>query len=160
MRISKNRMKIGKKGSLGVNPLSEEQIADARFRAKDRAWLAVADLFDRESEECGLTYQQLADRIRRKKAQVHRWIDCSSNLTLESLGLLAEGLDADVVISLDPRRTSPLSSNYCHPAVMAEAMCTLNVASSTHASHRKTVIESVKKASSPRFDFHIEGLNA
>lgn len=113
----------------GLVPLTEDQIADARFRAKDRAWAAVAGLFDCKSEQDGLTYQTLADRVGRKKSQVHRWIDCSGNMTLESLGLLAEGLDADLTISLEPFVHAATGSNHCHPATMAAAMCNLNIGS-------------------------------
>lgn len=101
--------------------LDREEIADASFRARDRAWVAIAGEFEDRSENENLTYQTLAKRIGRSKAQVHRWLDSSCNMTLRSLGLLAEGLDVNLDI-LVSKRGRPLT-NQCHPSESAANEC-------------------------------------
>lgn len=120
--------KIEKKTGRAV-PLTPEEVEDACFLARDKAWVAVADIFDQNNEAGTVTYQSLADRVGRKKAQVHRWIDSSCNMTLRSLGLLAAGLNADVVIKLEPKSRSHLGVNHCHPSEDAAAVVLLRMKS-------------------------------
>lgn len=107
--------------------LTEDEIDEACFDAKDKAWVAVVDLFDQKREVESITYQSLADRIGRKKTQVHRWVDSSSNMTLQSLGLIAAGMDATVSIKLTPRKFDPALRNYCHPAESAAEIVSLRL---------------------------------
>lgn len=97
--------------------LSEEELEDACFRARDRAWAAVAGQFQDLAESEGLTYETLAKRIGRKRSQVHRWLNSACNMTLGSVGLLAEGMNSDIDISVAPRPQVP--TNRCHPAESA-----------------------------------------
>ena len=83
--------------------LSQDDLTDAGFRARDRAWAALADLIDQLREEEGITYKKLGHRIGKKKSQVHKWLNSPCNVTLYSLGLLAEGMDADLNIDLSRR---------------------------------------------------------
>ncbi|RYZ90712.1 MAG: hypothetical protein EOP06_07585 [Proteobacteria bacterium] len=101
-------------------PLTIDEIDDALFRGRDRAWLAAAGMFDQKRVEGNITYQALADRIDRKKSQVHYWLKSASNMTLKTLGLLAEGMDSDLEIRLVPRIAEVGFRNYCHPSVVAE----------------------------------------
>lgn len=105
----------------GLPALTEDEIDDALFRGRDRAWVAVAGLFDHKCESQKLTYQALGDRINRKKSQVHYWLSGAGNMTLKTMGLLAEGMDADLEIKLVPRCVEDFSHNYCHPVVSAES---------------------------------------
>ena len=104
--------------------LTEDELDDATFRGRDRAWVALAGLFD-ELAEGGLTYKALGDRLQRSKSQVQRWLACPQNMTLQSMSLLAEGLDADLTISLR-RRLVEAIANQCHPAEAAKAYVDLN----------------------------------
>lgn len=90
-------------GVLNMPKLSADELSDAGFRARDRAWAALADLFDQLQEEEHLTYDELGKRIGKKKSQVHRWLASPCNVTLQSLGLLAEGMNADLYIQLVKR---------------------------------------------------------
>lgn len=101
--------------------LTHEEIEDARFRARDRAWATIAGLFEDLSDTEDLTYEALATRIGRKKSQVHRWLDSSCNMTLQSVGLLAEGLNVDLVFLAQPRER--VRSNSCHPSESAAISC-------------------------------------
>jgi hypothetical protein len=101
-------------------PLSLDDQDDASFRAQDRAWAAVVALFHRREEEEGLTYEGLGKRIGRRRQQVQRWLASAFNMNTRSLGLLAEGLNADLLIELRPR-VSIRSRNFHHPSVAARA---------------------------------------
>lgn len=102
-------------------PLTQEERDDAGFRGQDRAWSAVAGLFDQYAEKEDLTCQGLGTRIKRSRAQVHRWLNSSFNMNINSLGLIAEGLDADLFIDLRPRELVRKGSNHCHPSDEARA---------------------------------------
>lgn len=102
-------------------PLTQEESDDARFRGQDRGWAAVAGLFDHYAECESLTYQALGDRIKRSRAQVQRWLSSSSNMNINSLGLIAEGLDADLIIDVKPRAQVVAGTNRCHPCDEARA---------------------------------------
>ncbi|WP_169794985.1 helix-turn-helix domain-containing protein [Novosphingobium barchaimii] len=96
-------------------PLSPEDLDDACFRARDRAWAAVyGEFLDREEAE-GLTYAALGERINKPRSQIHRWMSGPSNLSIASLGLLAEGMNADLEISLLPRSIPDAGRNHAHP---------------------------------------------
>ena len=102
--------------------LTEDEIDDALFRGRDRAWAAAAGMFDHKRETQKLTYQGLANRIDRRKSQVHYWFSGARNMTLKTLGLLAEGMDTDLEIRLVPRMMPIGNENYCHPSTMAASM--------------------------------------
>jgi hypothetical protein len=97
-------------------PLTLEERDDASFRARDLGWSVLVDLFERYSQTESLSYQRLGDRIKRSRSHVQRWLSSPFNLSLGSLGLLAEGLNADLVIRLEPRSARSARSNYCHPS--------------------------------------------
>lgn len=96
--------------------LDEEEREDAEFRAKDRAWAALIDVFEDRKQLDGLNYQVLGDRIGRSRKQVQRWLASSVNMTLSSVGLLAEGMDADLFIDIRKRQAGPLLPNHVHPS--------------------------------------------
>jgi hypothetical protein len=100
--------------------LTEEQRDDAAFRARDLGWSALVRAFDHRVSTERLTYQALGQRIKRSRSHVQRWLSSPFNLSLGSLGLLAEGLNADLVISLEPRVPIPLGKNSCHPSEAAD----------------------------------------
>lgn len=102
-------------------PLSEEQVDDAEFQGKDLGWSEVVRVFESRRAGERITLESLGARISKPRSQVHRWISSPLNMTMRALGLLAEGLDADLVISLQPRQVSPAGNNYCHPAEAAKA---------------------------------------
>jgi transcriptional regulator with XRE-family HTH domain len=95
--------------------LTPEEIDDAAFRARDLAWAVILDEFIRQQEERGLTYKALGDRIRRSKSQIQRWLSSPFSMNIRSLGLLAEGLDVDLVIDVKDRSITDQSRNYMHP---------------------------------------------
>lgn len=101
--------------------LSEEQVDDAEFQGKDLGWSEVVRVFEARRSEEKVTLESLGGRIGKPRSQVHRWISSPLNMTMRALGLLAEGLDADLVISLQPRKLTPAGQNYCHPAEAAKA---------------------------------------
>lgn len=88
---------------------------DAAFRAKDLAWSALARVFDHYAETQKLTYEKVGERIKRSKSHIQRWFASPFNMSLKSLGLLAEALNADLMISLIPRAQSARGKNYFHP---------------------------------------------
>lgn len=100
--------------------LDDDAREDAMFRAADRHWIALGLLFDRYAKEQDLTYAALGKRIKRSRSQVQRWLQSPANMTLASAGLLAEGLDAYLEVSVIPR--GPIETNvrnYAHPCVRA-----------------------------------------
>ena len=100
--------------------LSEEQVEDAEFQGKDLGWSEVVRVFEARRAEEKITLESLGGRIGKPRSQVHRWISSPLNMTMRALGLLAEGLDADLVLSLRPRETEPAGQNHCHPAEAAK----------------------------------------
>ena len=100
--------------------LDEDEQEDACFRARDRAWAALAGLFQHYRETEGFNYRQLGDRIGRRRAQVQRWLSSPFNMNLQSIGLLAEGMNADLRIEVVPRVTV-VGTNQCHPSEEAKA---------------------------------------
>lgn len=101
--------------------LDEDALDDAAFRAKDRGWASLARVFDDYRRTQGLSYAQVGRRIGRSRAQVQNWLGSPFNLTLKSLGLLSEALDADLIIDVRPRSTMR-HSNYCHPIEEAQSV--------------------------------------
>lgn len=99
--------------------LDEDAVDDARARSADRHWAELGRLFDRYAKEQGLTYAALAKRIGRSRSQVQRWLSAPHNMTFSSAGLLAEGLNADVVVQITPRLPQDWKCNYAHPCVRA-----------------------------------------
>lgn len=100
--------------------LDEDELDDAEFRAKDRAWAALVQVYENRKDADKATYQMIGDRIGRSRTQVQRWMSSSVNMTLKSIGLLAEGLDADLVIDVRQRTTPLLCTNYVHPSEAAK----------------------------------------
>lgn len=94
--------------------LTTDEIEDARFRGADRGWAALADLFDKYAEGENLSYAMVARRIDRPRSQVQRWMQGPYNMTLQSLGLLTEALDADLEVRVIPRCVND-RTNYHHP---------------------------------------------
>lgn len=101
---------------IDLEPLSEDEIEDAEFRGKDRAWSSLVKLFEERRAGEGLTYEQLGARIGKPKTQVHRWISSPFKMTLRACGLLAEGLDADLEINVVPRGLENRCINHLHPS--------------------------------------------
>lgn len=101
--------------------LSEAERDDAVFRARDLGWAALVRLFEQHVDQEKLSYQKLGDRIKRSRSHVQRWLSSPFNLSIGSLGLLAEGLNADLRITLEPR-TMDAFKNYCHPSEAAKGV--------------------------------------
>jgi transcriptional regulator with XRE-family HTH domain len=108
-----------------LDTLDQDEIDDAEFRPRDRAWAGLVRLFNERKRLEGLTYEQLGDRIGKPRAQVHRWLSSSMKTTMKSLGLLAEGLDADLVIDIIPRIEHDTSTNQAHPSEFAKVLVQL-----------------------------------
>ncbi|MBA4755872.1 MAG: hypothetical protein H2050_13680 [Sphingobium sp.] len=102
-------------------PLDLDELEDAEFRGKDLGWSSLVAVYEDRKENDGLNYEKLGKRIKRSRAQVQRWLSSPVNLTLRTLGLLAEGMDADLTIHVTKRMTPPASANYCHPSEAAAA---------------------------------------
>lgn len=102
--------------------LDDDERDDACFRGRDRAWSALVGLYDHYHRSQGLSYEKLAKRISRTRSQVQRWLSSPFNMNLKSFGLLAEGLDADLVIEVVPRLPERQGSNQCHPRDEAYAL--------------------------------------
>lgn len=101
--------------------LDDDAREDAEFRARDRAWSALIRVFDQHQRSEQLSYEKLGRRIGRSRSQVQRWLSSAFNMNLRSIGLLAEGLNADLVIEVRPRAPATPGANYCHPAEAAHA---------------------------------------
>lgn len=110
-------------------PLDEDERDDAEFRAKDRAWAALIEVFEDRKARDGLNYQILGDRIFRSRKQVQRWLSSSGNMTLGSIGLLAEGMDADLFIDVVKRVAVKPFTNHVHPSEVARATMTIDMKS-------------------------------
>lgn len=108
-------------------PLDQEDIEDAEFRAKDRAWSSLVRVFEAHRERDGLTFDQLGKRVDRERTQVHRWFSSPMKMTLRALGLLAEGLDADIEIRVIPRKPEARCPNHLHPSEAAQTMLKFNL---------------------------------
>jgi transcriptional regulator with XRE-family HTH domain len=106
-------------------PLTEEEREVAAFRVRDRIWAAIGDLFDRYREEEGLSFADLGRRIDRPRSQIQRWLRAPVNMTFASAGLLAEGLDADVVVRVERRSMPAVGVNSGHPSDDAAAFVSL-----------------------------------
>ncbi|WP_257554167.1 hypothetical protein [Sphingobium sp. CFD-2] len=114
--------------------LEEDELDDAEFRAKDRAWAALVHVYEDRKECDGLNYQILGDRIGRSRKQVQRWLSSSMNMTLRSIGLLAEGMDADLDIQVRKRLACDPRANYVHPSEAARSWVTFhNSAAATNS---------------------------
>ncbi|SEN89544.1 helix-turn-helix domain-containing protein [Actinacidiphila rubida] len=55
----------------------------------------------------GVSHAQLADRLGVSEGRVLQWLAGEADLTVRSLAMLAEGLDAQVEISIRPREIEP-----------------------------------------------------
>lgn len=96
--------------------LNLNELDDAEFRAKDRAWSSLVSFYEEAKEaDPALSYESIGRRIKRSRKQVQRWLNSPFNMTLKSFGLLAEGLNADFSIRLIPRE-EVVGVNYCHPS--------------------------------------------
>jgi hypothetical protein len=104
-----------------LGQLDEDELDDADFRPKDRAWSALVCLFEERKARENLTLEQLGNRIGKSRAEVHRWISSPYKLSFRGFGLLAEGLDADIEINLQPRCTVTRCANVAHPSEMARS---------------------------------------
>jgi len=102
--------------------LNSDELEDAKFRARDRAWSAVVTEFLSREEREGLTYKRLGDRIGKSRSQVQRWLSSAFNMNIGSLGLLAEGLNSELEINLVPRCREGQRHNFCHPIESAHAL--------------------------------------
>jgi hypothetical protein len=100
------------------NKLSDRNIFYYRRRFLNRVHEALTSFFDEETERRGLTKQDIAERIGRDPAQITRWLSAPSNLTLESVSDLLQGVGAemDVVVA---RLSDRPQSNYMHPLIEA-----------------------------------------
>lgn len=101
--------------------LDLDELEDAEFRGKDLGWASLVAVYEDRKENDALNYEKLGKRIKRSRAQVQRWLSSPVNLTLRTLGLLAEGMDADLSINVTKRIPCPVSANYCHPSEAAAA---------------------------------------
>jgi hypothetical protein len=99
--------------------LTQDERDDASMRAKDLGWAALVRLFEEHVVTEKLSYQTLGNRIKRSRSHVQRWLGSPFNLSLGSLGLIAEGLNADLMITLRPRTAAQRGRNYCHPSEAA-----------------------------------------
>lgn len=103
--------------------LTQDEREVAAFRARDLLWAVIGDLFDRRQEEEGLTFAALGRRIGRSRTQVQKWLSSPHNMTMQSAGLLAEGLCADLMVQVEPRVHVAIHGyNHCHPADAAKAL--------------------------------------
>lgn len=101
--------------------LTEDELNDAAFRAQDLGWAVLLAAFTKRQEAEGLTYKALGERIGRSKQQVQRWLSSPFGMSTRTLGLLAEGLDMDLGIVLEPRTEQDPRSNYMHPSERAKS---------------------------------------
>lgn len=128
--------------------LNVEERDDAAFRAKDLAWSALARIFDHYAETQKLTYEKVGQRIKRSKSHIQRWFASPFNMSLKSLGLLAEALNADLMISLIPRDQLKGGNNQFHP-LHAEGLPNVIQAWSTPSTDSNGVLVGRSLASDP-----------
>lgn len=121
-------------------PLDDDERDDACYRGRDRAWATLVRLFDQYNREQGLTYEALGKRIRRSRSQVQRWLSSSFNMNLKSLGLLAEGLDAELIIEVRARVHDEDRGNYCHPQEAARALVAQRIFATAATSASTTLV--------------------
>lgn len=107
---------------IDLSPLEEDEIEDAEFRGKDRAWSSLVKLFEERRVSEGLTFEQLGRRIGKPKTQVHRWMSSPFKMTLRAYGLLAEGLNGEIFIDVCARRSQIDGCNHFHPSERARAI--------------------------------------
>lgn len=139
--------------------LDDDERDDAAFRARDRAWAALVNLFDEYSRSQGLTYEALGKRVKRSKSQVQRWLSSPFGMNIKSLGLLAEGLDADLIIEVTPRQASSPRANHKHPRIIVRELrprlnvgtTAPNMASPTFA-HRTSELTASSSGSASRVE--------
>jgi transcriptional regulator with XRE-family HTH domain len=126
---------------------SDRDIFYYRQRFKNRVHESLTAFFAEEAERRGITKQDIAESIDRDPAQISRWLNSSSNLTLESISDLLLGLDAEMD---DPRITrfenKPIL-NYVHPILsqieaMGPQMGAANTITITSKSGQFTTISS------------------
>lgn len=83
--------------------LPEEDLEDAEFRGKDLAWSQLVKFFNLKKERDGFTQRELAAKVGITEARVSQMLKAPFNMTLQTLGVLAEGMDLDLNIVLKER---------------------------------------------------------
>jgi len=76
-------------------PIPEVTLIYFRERFRDKLHSAILEAFLIRAQEKDLKQQDLAARIHRTKAQISRWFNAPSNLTLDSISDLMVGLAMD-----------------------------------------------------------------
>lgn len=97
-------------------PFTERDQAYHRQRYKNRMFSEIVRLFAEEAERNGITKRDLAEWLRRDPAQITRWLNAPSNLTLETISdiLLALGAEEDPTVR---RFLEKSIANYAHPLI-------------------------------------------
>ena len=75
-------------------PIPEDKLVYFRERLRDRLHSTLLAAFQ-ERAKSGFKQSDLADRIRKKRAQITRWFSTTGNLTLDSISDLMVGLGMD-----------------------------------------------------------------
>jgi transcriptional regulator with XRE-family HTH domain len=76
-------------------PIPESTLMYFRERFRDKLHSAILEAFLIRAQEKNLKQQDLAARIHRTKAQISRWFNAPSNITLDSISDLMVGLGMD-----------------------------------------------------------------
>jgi len=87
-----------------------------RQRSKNRLFEALTSFFAEEAERRGITRRDIADSLHRDPAQITRWLNAPSNLTLDSISdlLLSLGAEMDYRVAKFDDRPKP---NEMHPLI-------------------------------------------
>lgn len=133
-----------------LQQLDEEARDDACYRARDRAWSALVILYEQYYRTQKLSYEALGRRINRSRSQVQRWLSSSYNMNLTSLGLLAEGLDADLIIEVRPRLPLCAALPRCHPREAAKARAATRSVTLTSAENRVRLFQAPQTSSASK----------
>ena len=93
------------------------ELAFQRQRLKNRVYAVLAKFFAEEAKAGRTTKKDIADFLGRDPAQITRWLNAPSNMTLETISDLLLAMDAEPGGMTIERFADKPKPNYAHPLV-------------------------------------------
>lgn len=107
-------------GTSKDSPIPERELHYFRQRLKNHAFEEVVTFCAEQARRQGVTRKDIAARLRKDPAQITRWLNAPSNLTLETLSDLLRALNAELELRVVGFADKP-KPNLIHP-LMREAL--------------------------------------
>lgn len=100
-----------------ANPVSKRDLYYYRRRFQNRVFSKIAAFFAEEAERQGVSKRDIASRLERDPAQITRWLNHPSNMTLETISDLLLALNAEADPPEIVRFGERAEQNYIHPLI-------------------------------------------